>query len=155
MFALSWATKRWSTLQEGGPDDDEQAAGRKPQGGALGMPIRRHFHSAVVWPAPDGEESQSGKGKKSKKDKGKGKAKEEEEAEAAHEEAGGKRGGVNRAAKMYVFGGKSNGYLNDLWEYDPRTPSLALRGILLLLAQLIASSMYSDEHLGRDQAQGR
>jgi hypothetical protein len=105
-------------LQEGGPDDDAP-----PSAGAtlLGMPIKRHFHTAVVWPnpsccsSPASEEAKDRK-KSKKKEKGKGKDKEEEEAEEDGDE---KEEEERVAAKMFVFGGKSNGYLNDIWQFDP------------------------------------
>jgi len=119
VFALSWQDKRWRVLQEGGPDDDAPPAG----GGAatLGMPIKRHFHTAVVWPNPSASSSSTSdeaKDKKKSKKKGKGKDKnhDEEEAEDNGDET---ELGARAAAKMFVFGGKSNGYLNDIWQYDP------------------------------------
>jgi hypothetical protein len=143
VFALSWRDKRWRVLQEGGPDEDAPPA---QQGGAAAtMPIKRHFHTAVVWPNPAAASSSNGepndtykkekkekkekkdkKEKKEKKDKKekkekKGKQKCEEEAETSSKEEESEEGGEepSPAGKMFVFGGKSNGYLNDLWQFDP------------------------------------
>src|SRR5690606_24072265 len=126
VFALSWRDKRWRVLQEGGPDEDAPPA---QQGGAAAtMPIKRHFHTAVVWPNPAAASSSSNgetndsHHKKDKKDK-KGKQKSEEEAEPNHDkdeeeaEEGGEKPSPT-TGKMFVFGGKSNGYLNDLWQFD-------------------------------------
>jgi hypothetical protein len=125
VFALSWRDKRWRVLQEGGPDEDAPPA---QQGGAAAtMPIKRHFHTAVVWPNPAAASSSNGepndndkKEKKDKKDK-KGKQKCEEAEHNHNKEEEAEEGGEkpSPAGKMFVFGGKSNGYLNDLWQFDP------------------------------------
>jgi hypothetical protein len=131
VFGLSWHDKRWRVLQEGGPDDEDgSGAARAAQAQThLGMPIKRHFHTAVMWPDPasfalssssssdddddDKKNKHDKKSKSEKQEKGKGKADEDETQED---------GGDDKVSppqpKMYVFGGKSNGYLNDLWAYD-------------------------------------
>jgi hypothetical protein len=159
VFGLSWHDKRWRVLQEGGPDDEDGGAARAAQAQTqLGMPIKRHFHTAVVWPDPassalsssDDEDNNKNKSK-SKKEKGKSKADEDEAQED------GSDGKASPAQKMYVFGGKSNGYLNDLWAYDlgslPRTASAATaareRALLLVARQLIKQCLHQRPTRGR------
>ncbi len=68
-----------------------------------------------------GHDAHEGKhGKKDKKDKKDKKGKQKCEAETSNKGKESEEGGEKPSptGKMFVFGGKSNGYLNDLWQFD-------------------------------------
>jgi hypothetical protein len=112
LHVLDWDNKRWTMLQAGteGEIDDKSTVSR------------RHFHTAVLYRAGDSTSTSSSsstkKDKKGKKDKGKGKDKGKDKVDVGED---GDASGSTKQDYMVVFGGKSNGYHNDVWLYDLST----------------------------------
>lgn len=131
LFRFSWDTKRWNLLQEGQSEDDGEATTSETGTNVSSMPIKRHFHSAVVWPQP-GAAVPSTSPEEEENDDKKGKAKiidSDDHLDEGEQKRQENRGDNGENSKMFVFGGKSNGYLNDLWQYDPGACSNVCAGL--------------------------